>query len=50
MRGVLVGVGATDFGTLAGVAVLLAVVTGIASAIPVTRAMRVNPVTVLRND
>jgi putative ABC transport system permease protein len=50
MRGVLVGVGATDFATLGGVAVLLMVVTGAASAIPARRAMQVNPVTVLRTD
>ncbi len=50
MRGLLVGVGATDFATLAGVALLLMLVTGVASAVPATRAMRINPVAVLRND
>jgi putative ABC transport system permease protein len=50
MRGVLVGIGATDYATLAGVALLLMLVTGLASAVPATRAMRVNPVAVLRND
>jgi putative ABC transport system permease protein len=50
MRGVLVGIGATDFGTLGGVAFLLIVVTGVASALPVTRAMRLNPAAVLRNE
>jgi len=50
MRGLLVGVGATDFVTLAGVALLLMLVTGVASAVPATRAMRLNPIAVLRND
>lgn len=50
MRGVLVGIGATDFGTLVGVALLLIVVTGLASAVPVMRAMRLNAIAVLRND
>ena len=50
MRGVLVGIGATDYTTLIGVALLLIVVTGLASALPATRAMRLNPVAVLRND
>ena len=50
MRGVLVGIGATDYPTLASVALLLMLVTGVASAVPATRAMRINPVAVLRND
>jgi ABC-type antimicrobial peptide transport system permease subunit len=50
MRGLLVGVGATDLSTLAGVAVLLVAVTGLASAIPARRAMRVNPVAALRTE
>jgi putative ABC transport system permease protein len=48
MRGVLIGVGSTDFATLAGVALLLAAVTSLASAIPARRAMRLNPVAALR--
>lgn len=50
MRGVLVGIGASDYVTLGGVALLLVVVTGAASAVPVTRAMRLNPVAVLRSE
>ena len=46
MRGLLIGIGATDFGTLGGVALLLIIVTGVASAFPVMRAMRLNPVAV----
>jgi putative ABC transport system permease protein len=48
MRGVLIGVGSTDFATLAGVALLLAAVTSLASAIPARRAMCLNPVAALR--
>jgi predicted permease len=48
MRGLLIGVGSTDFATLAGVALLLAGVTSLASAIPARRAMRLNPVAALR--
>jgi predicted permease len=50
MRGVLVGIGATDYTPLVGVALLLIVVTGLASALPATRAMRLNPVEVLRSE
>jgi len=50
LRGVLIGIGSADYATLGGVALVLVVVTGIASAIPVNRAMRLNPVTGLRND
>ena len=50
MRGVLVGIGATDYVTLGGVAFLLIVVTAVASAVPVTRAMRLNPVATLRTE
>jgi putative ABC transport system permease protein len=48
LRGVLIGVGSTDFVTLLGVVVLLTVVTSIASYIPARRAMRLSPVTALR--
>jgi len=34
LRGVLIGIGSTDYATLGGVASLLVVVTGIASVIP----------------
>ena len=50
MRGVLIGVGATDGATLVGVALLLAGVTCLASAIPARRAMRLNPVAALRTE
>jgi predicted permease len=50
MRGVLIGVTATDLATLVGVALLLAGVTCLASAIPARRAMRLNPVAALRTE
>ena len=46
----LIGIGSVDYATLVGTVVLLVVVTGIASAIPASRAMRLNPVAALRND
>jgi predicted permease len=50
MRGILIGVGTTDVATLAGVALLSIAVTVMDSAIPATRAMRLNPIAALRND
>jgi ABC-type antimicrobial peptide transport system permease subunit len=49
LRGVLIGVGSMDYGTLIGVALLLVAVTLIASFVPARRAMRLNPVNALRN-
>jgi hypothetical protein len=50
LRGVLIGVGSMDYGTLIGVALLLVAVTLIASFVPARRAMRLNPVNALRNS
>ena len=50
LRGVLIGIGSVDYGTLVGTVLLLVSVTAIASAIPARRAMRLNPVAALRND
>jgi predicted permease len=50
LRGVLIGVASVDYATLVGTTLLLVGVTGIASAIPAGRAMRLNPVVALRND
>lgn len=48
LRTLLFGVGATDAVTAAGVVVLLAVVGGVAALIPAVRAMRIDPVMMLR--
>jgi ABC-type antimicrobial peptide transport system permease subunit len=50
LRSVLVGIGPRDLWTLPAVALLLIVVTGVATAVPVRRAMRLNPVNALRNS
>jgi putative ABC transport system permease protein len=50
LRGVLIGIGSVDYATLVGTVLLLVGVTTVASAIPATRAMRLNPVSALRND
>ena len=50
LRGLLIGVEPTDPATLLGVVVLFIAVTAGASYIPARRAMRLNPVDVLRAD
>jgi ABC-type antimicrobial peptide transport system permease subunit len=50
LEGSLYGVSATDPGTLAGVAVVLLVVALTAQAIPIVRAMRIDPTIALRQD
>jgi putative ABC transport system permease protein len=50
MRALLVGVGATDPATLAGVVALLVVVASAACGLPALRAARVDPIRVLRQE
>ncbi len=50
MRNLLVGVGATDVRILAGAAVAMLAVTGLASWLPARRAARVDPLDVLRQE
>jgi putative ABC transport system permease protein len=50
LRGLLIGVDPADPATLLGVVMLLIAVTAAATYIPARRAMRLNPVTALRND
>jgi predicted permease len=50
LRGMLFGVGPTDVTVLAGVVVVLALVTIVSSAIPARRATRVDPLTAIRAE
>jgi len=50
MRSLLFGVSATDVLTLAGTSALLTATALVASYVPARRAMRIDPVVVLRNE
>jgi ABC-type lipoprotein release transport system permease subunit len=50
MRGMLYQVGPADPATFAGVAVLVLLVATLAAVIPARRAMRVDPMTALREE